>query len=134
MSTAQAHPLLQSFAFLEHEAGFTLTEFSDTPAAFDNCVAHYTRAAGHAPPLDVRIERDRGQVFVELRWNHGPWRDKESFLERLGIPRGRHPSDAFGAWTGYHLAAQAHDLRCHLPLLIQHLPEEPHTPHLRDFA
>ena len=68
-----------------------------------------------------RIERDRGQVFVELRRADGLWEDKDAILQRLGIARSRHANDAHGAWTGYQLSVQADDVRRHLPLLRQYL-------------
>lgn len=122
MNNATAtHPLRAGFAFLEQEAGFTLAEFIDTPRAFDNCVARYTSTADGAPALELRIERDRGQVFVELRRADGPWEDKDAILQRLGIARSRHANDAHGAWTGYQLSVQADDVRRHLPLLRQYV-------------
>ncbi len=119
------HPLLACFQFLACDAGFVLEKFSDTPAAFDNCVAHYTRAVAGGAALELRVERDRGQVFVELRRGSGPWQDKDTTLEHLGIARSRHPHDTHGAWTGYQMQVQAQDLQRHLPRLLQHLQTTP---------
>lgn len=116
----------QHFGYLEEDGGdgagshFTLTYFCDTPAAFDNCVAHYAQA-----PFALRLSRERGQVFVELRYADRAWHDKEPLLQRLGIPLYRHPLADDGSWSGYQTAVQARDLRQHLPLLLQHLAALP---------
>ena len=120
MADTPLHPLLACFAFLEREAGFALAGFTDAPAAFDNCVAHYVRPGGSAP-LELRIERDRGQVFVEMRRGSTAWQDKDALLEGLGVARSRHAIGPDGSWSGYHMAVQASDLQQHLPLLAQHL-------------
>ena len=106
----------QRFGFLETEFGFTLTDFCDSPTAFDNCVAQYARS-----PFALRLARERGQVFVELRCGDRGWQDKEPLLDRLGIAWGRHPTAEDGSWTGYHTAVQAQDLQRHLPLLLKHM-------------
>lgn len=106
----------ERFDFLETDFGFTLTEFCDSPTAFDNCVAHCART-----PLALRLARERGQVFVELRCGSRPWLDKEPLLERLGVAFARHPPASDGSWSGYHTAVQAQDLQRHLPLLLEHL-------------
>ena len=106
----------QRFGFLETEFGFTLTDFCDSPTAFDNCVAQYARS-----PFALRLARERGQVFVEMRCGDRGWQDKEPLLDRLGIAWGRHPTAEDGSWTGYHTAVQAQDLQRHLPLLLQHM-------------
>ncbi len=103
----------ERFGFLESEHGFALTDFIDTPAAFDNCVATYARA-----PFTLRLSRERGQVFVEMRHGTGPWHDKDALLARHGIHRTRHPLADDGAWTGYATATQAQDLRLYLPTLL----------------
>ncbi|RZJ08349.1 MAG: hypothetical protein EON50_19615 [Acidovorax sp.] len=106
----------ERFGFLETELGFVLTDFCDSPTAFDNCVAQYTRE-----PFALRLARERGQVFVELRCGTRPWLDKEPLLDRLGIGFGRHPPAEDGSWSGYHTAVQARDLQHHLPLLLRHM-------------
>lgn len=120
MSEQGLSPLLpgwrERFGFLETDFGFALTDFCDSPTAFDNCVAHYTRA-----PYALRLARERGQVFVELRCGTRPWQDKEPLLDRLGIAWSRHPPAGDGSWSGYHTAVQAQDLQRHLPLLLQHM-------------
>lgn len=110
------HSWRQRFGFLETDFGFTLTDFCDTPTAFDNCVAQYARS-----PFALRLARERGQVFVELRCGTRPWQDKEPLLDRLGVAWSRHPTAHDGSWSGYHTAVQAQDLQRHLPLLLQHM-------------
>ena len=110
----------ERFGFLESEHGFALTDFIDTPAAFDNCVATYARA-----PFALRMSRERGQVFVELRCGARQWHDKDPLLARLGVPMSRHAMADDGSWSGYHAAVQARDLQRHLPLLLAHVASIP---------
>jgi hypothetical protein len=121
LAPAPVSPLLlqgwrERFGFLESEFGFSLTDFCDSPTALDNCVAQYARS-----PFALRLARERGQVFVELRCGSRAWLDKELLLERLGVAFARHPPADDGSWSGYHTAVQAQDLRRHLPLLLQHM-------------
>jgi len=113
--------LNQYFSYLEKEFGFSLLSFSDQPKAFDNFMATYSRA-----PIDIRIIRDRSQVFIEFRRDSGPWLQKDVLLEEIGVPRGRFPNYQVGdgdeLWSGYDIKNQSADLRLYLGALIEHLP------------
>jgi hypothetical protein len=112
--------LKQHFGYLETDFGFSLRSFTDEPRAFNNFYANYSR-----PPVEIRIMRDRGQVFVELKYGDGEWQHKEGLLADLGVPSSRFPThkpDEYGGfWTGYHIENQSTDLKEHLPKLIEHL-------------
>ena len=100
--------LSQHFGFLE-VAGFVLEIQGYSPKHFGNFVATYA-----SPDLTIRLTRDRSQVFVGLAAKNESWLDKEALLEKIGVPRTRHPTLS-GLWSGYELATQAQDLQQFLP-------------------
>jgi len=108
--------LQQFFAYLEADFGFALTSFSDQPRVFDNFQAVYSRST-----IDIRITRDRSQLFVELCYKNGKWHQKESLLRTLGIPMSRFPTRANGIWSGYDAENQSTDLKQYLAILIDNL-------------
>jgi hypothetical protein len=114
--------LKQYFGYLETDFGFSLRSFTDKPRMFDNFMANYSR-----PPVEIRIVRDRGEVFVDLKYGDGEWQSKEELLKNLGVPASRFPTrkpeEYGGFWTGYYIENQSTDLRKYLPMLIEHLTQ-----------
>jgi hypothetical protein len=99
------------FAVLER-AGFTCVVDNYRPDVFGNFVVLCS-----APSSRVKITNDRGQIFVEVAAPAGPWNDKESILESIGIPRARHETRD-GLWSGYEPATQVAELERLLPKIL----------------
>ena len=99
------------FATLER-AGFTCVVEDYRPDAFGGFVVLCS-----APTSQVKVTNDRGQIFVDVSVNAGPWNDKEAILESLGIPRARHETRS-GLWSGYDPAVQTAELESYLPRIL----------------
>jgi len=108
--------LSRHFGFLEL-AGFVLRIEDFSPQHFGNFVATYASA-----DLSIRLTRDRGQVFVDLSAGNESWQDKEVLLEKLAVPRTRHPTVS-GLWSGYEISIQALELQQYLPKLKEAVRE-----------
>ena len=99
------------FAALER-AGFTCAVEDYRPDVFGNFVVLCSASTSR-----VKVTNDRGQIFVDVSVNAGPWNDKETILESLGIPRARHET-INGLWSGYDPAVQAAELGSLLPKIL----------------
>lgn len=99
------------FSELER-AGFTCVVQNHRPDVFGNFVVLCS-----SPRSRIRITNDRGQIFIDLAALSGPWIDKGTILESLGISRERHETTN-GLWSGYDLAVQASELAQFLPKLV----------------
>ena len=102
---------LPIFSVLER-AGFTCSVDDYRPDVFGNFVVLCS-----TPTARIKVTNDRGQVFVAIAKASGPWTDKETMLENLGVPRARHETKE-GLWSGYDPAAQAAELELFLPRLL----------------
>jgi hypothetical protein len=99
------------FSVLER-AGFACVVQNHRPDIFGNFVVMCS-----SPKARVRVTNDRGQIFIDVATLSGPWKDKETILESLGISRERHET-INGLWSGYDPAVQASELARYLPRLV----------------
>jgi hypothetical protein len=99
------------FSVLER-AGFACEVQNHRPDVFGNFVVMCS-----SPKARVRITNDRGQIFIDVAALSGPWSDKETILESLGISRERHET-INGLWSGHNPAVQASELAQFLPKLV----------------
>ncbi|MFO1419165.1 MAG: hypothetical protein U1E83_10910 [Methylotetracoccus sp.] len=115
--------LNQHFGFLETDFGFSLASFTDEPAAFDDFVAVYSR-----DDIEIRVIRDRSQIFIAFRHEGGPWINKEPLLESLGVLPNHHPKrrerDHDELSSNYDIENQSNDLRKHFAIILQNLLRE----------
>ncbi len=98
------------FGYLESELGFELVSHGYSENAFGNFIVVYRRGN-----LQIRIVRDRLQVFVQLSVDGRTWEDKEVLLAAMGIPMERYARNEIGLWLGYQIENQGRDLKQHWP-------------------
>lgn len=104
------------FGYLVDELGFQIISQSYHPESFGNFVVIFQRK-----DLQVRLIRDRLQVFVEFSLDGKKWEDKERILQKLGVSKNRYKSDGNGLWQGYEIENQGRDLRTHFDLIAEHM-------------
>jgi hypothetical protein len=106
------------FGFLETRFGFALVSYTEEPLSFGNFTAIFRKG-----DLDIRLVRDRFQVFVDFVLAGGEPLDKEVLLRRLGVPFDRFPTEEH-FWLGYQIHNQSADLERNLPLILEALAKE----------
>ena len=106
----------QHFGYLIDHLGFQIVSHSFDPKFFSNFIVIYRRGE-----LQLRLVRDRSQVFVDFSLDGERWHDKERILEALGVSMNRYKQDEIGLWEGYEIENQGVDLREHFDLIARYL-------------
>jgi hypothetical protein len=103
------------FGFLETRFGFTLVSYTEEPLSYGNFTAVFRKGT-----VEIRLVRDRFQVFVDFVVSGGTPMDKEVLLRRLGVPFDRFPTEEH-FWLGYQIHNQSADLERYLPFILETL-------------
>jgi hypothetical protein len=107
------------FGYLVREFGFQITSHVYHPELFGNFAVTFQRK-----DLQVRLIRDRDQVFVDFSLDGKNWKDKEKILQELGVSMDRYEFGELGLWRGYEIENQGIDLRKHFDLIAEYLKTE----------
>jgi hypothetical protein len=104
------------FGYLVDNLGFEIISHSFDPQSFGNLIIVYRRG-----DLQLRLVKDRSQVFIEFSLDSKCWYDKERILEALGVSMSRYRNDEIGLWEGYKIENQGAHLREHFDLIEKYL-------------
>lgn len=114
MEPSELGPGCAAIVTLLENSGFVCSVRRHEPGASGNFVAECSATAGN-----VRVTKDRGQVFVDFAVASGAWVDKEALMSRLGLSRDRHPTTEHGLWCGYEPGVQAAEMEMYLSALLR---------------
>ena len=105
------------FGYLMVEYGFTVKTKEYIPEHMG-----YFKIKLEKDAVQLTIQRDRRQIFMDFSSPKIGTQDKESILEKLGVSRERYPIIS-GLWTGYEIQKQSVDLKKYLPMILDYVNE-----------